>query len=54
MTLGPYVEGLCDNRSDHEPYTFVMGMYVVWCTADQSQRLPYAAERARRLVGKRS
>lgn len=42
-------EGLCGNREDHEPHVHesaTLGRF--WCSADQSKRLPYAAERRRR------
>lgn len=37
--------GLCGNRDDHEPHLHhsrSLGKY--WCSADQTTRLPYAAE----------
>lgn len=48
MSLGPYVEGLCGNKEDHIPHLHqskTLGTF--WCHADQSQRLPYAAEMRR-------
>lgn len=41
-------EGLCGDRSNHEPHEHdspTLGRF--WCSADQSKRLPYAAERRR-------
>ena len=43
----PHVEGLCGNKKDHEPHdhsSTSLGKF--WCHADQSRRLPYAAEKA--------
>lgn len=41
-------EGLCGNRKEHEPHRHESGsLGVFWCTADESQRLPFAAERRR-------
>lgn len=37
--------GLCGNRADHEPHVHhseTLGTF--WCHADQTRRLPYAAE----------
>lgn len=42
-------EGLCGDKGDHEPHKHLsgsLGMY--WCHADQSRRMPWAGERARR------
>lgn len=44
----PLVEGLCGNKEGHQPHIHdskSLGMF--WCHADQSRRLPYAAERRR-------
>jgi len=41
--------GLCGNREEHSPHVVVdstVGPFI--CSADQSTRLPYAAERARK------
>jgi hypothetical protein len=39
---------LCGNRNDHSPHIHDSGsLGRFWCTADQSTRLPYAAERRR-------
>lgn len=41
-------EGLCGNKDDHEPHDVVTGSLAPYrCHADQSKRLPYAAERRR-------
>lgn len=40
----PY--GLCANREEHRPHpVFTGSLAPYWCTADQSERLPFAAER---------
>jgi hypothetical protein len=42
------VQGLCGNREEHEPHRRdSVSLGVFWCTADESQRLPFAAERRR-------
>ena len=41
--------GLCANRNDHKPHIHnsnTLGRF--WCTADQTTRLPFAAEARRR------
>lgn len=49
MTLGPYREGLCGNRVDHEPHQHISkSLGIFWCHADQARRLPFAAERRKR------
>lgn len=41
-------QGLCGDREEHEPHRHESSsLGVFWCTADQSQRLPFAAERRR-------
>lgn len=46
-------EGLCANRDDHKPHLVREGSLAPYlCTADQSRRLPYAAERVRNGVFK--
>lgn len=45
MTLGPFREGLCGNKFDHEPHMHQSwSLGVFWCHADQTRRLPFAAE----------
>lgn len=40
--------GLCGNKADHEPHDVTAGSLAPFhCSADQSARLPYAAERRR-------
>lgn len=44
-------DGLCANKDDHEPHEHespTLGKF--WCTANQTSRLPYAAE-VRRING---
>jgi uncharacterized membrane protein YcjF (UPF0283 family) len=42
-------QGLCGNREEHEPHRHDSpSLGVFWCTADQMQRLPFAAERRRK------
>lgn len=44
-----YREGLCGNKADHIPHihtSLTLGTFR--CHADQSKRLPYAAERRRK------
>jgi hypothetical protein len=37
--------GLCADREDHRPHRVTEGSLApFWCTAEQSQRLPHAAE----------
>jgi hypothetical protein len=41
-------KGLCPDRQDHAPHvqhSETLGNF--WCEADESKRLPYAAERRR-------
>lgn len=43
--------GLCGNKADHKPHLVkwaAVSNGPMWCTADQSQRLPDKAERIRR------
>jgi hypothetical protein len=41
-------QGLCGNREPHEAHEHhSTSLGVFWCTAEESQRLPFAAERAR-------
>lgn len=41
--------GLCGNRADHEPHRHSSrSLGLFWCSADQEQRLPYAAEKRQR------
>ena len=42
--------GLCGNRDDHEPHGWNSTVGRFWCHADQTRRLPYAAEVRRRGV----
>jgi hypothetical protein len=45
----PAGSGLCANRAEHAPHLVVEGSLApYWCHADQSRRLPGAAERGRR------
>ena len=45
---GQLPQGLCGDREEHEPHRHESGsLGVFWCTADQTQRLPYAAEHRR-------
>ncbi len=45
---GNDLQGLCGDRTDHEPHLHDSdSLGTFWCHADQSQRLPYAAERQR-------
>lgn len=38
--------GLCGNREDHDPHRHESeSLGVFWCSADQTTRLPFAAER---------
>lgn len=40
--------GLCADKSEHRPHLVSSGSLApFWCTADQSERLPFAAERRR-------
>lgn len=40
--------GLCASREDHEPHIHDSGsLGVFWCHADQSKRVPFAAEKRR-------
>lgn len=42
------VRGLCASREEHAPHLVTDGSLApYWCTAKQSERLPYAAERRR-------
>lgn len=46
MTLGPYVEGLCGNKTDHEPHLHQSNsLGIFWCHANQTRRLPFALEK---------
>lgn len=46
---GVYPRGLCGNRDEHEAHAHrSAALGVFWCTADQTQRLPYAAEKYRK------
>lgn len=41
-------QGLCGNRAEHEPHRHdSSSLGVFWCTANQMERLPFAAERRR-------
>ncbi len=40
-------EGLCGDRGDHEPHWHESTVGRFWCHADQTRRLPYAAEARR-------
>jgi hypothetical protein len=41
-------QGLCGNREEHRPHRHdSVSLGAFWCTADESQRLPFAAERRR-------
>lgn len=41
--------GLCGNRDDHEPHVHESAtLGTFWCTADQTTRLPFAAEARRK------
>lgn len=43
--------GLCGIREDHEPHAVSTGsLSPYWCHADQSHRLPYAAEQRRKKM----
>ena len=45
-------QGLCSDRSDHQPHrhhSTSLGRF--WCTADQSQRQPFASQARLRAVG---
>lgn len=47
-----YPEGLCGNRDEHKAHVHHSdSLGTFWCTADQSRRLPAAAERAWRPRG---
>lgn len=47
-SFAPLRDGLCGNRADHDPHLHnSTSLGEFWCTADQSTRLPYAAERRR-------
>jgi len=38
--------GLCARRDDHQPHLKISGSLApYWCTANQRERLPFAAER---------
>lgn len=51
MSLGPYQEGLCGNREDHQAHMHQSsGLGIFWCHADQFRRLPLAAEKRREAV----
>lgn len=42
-------QGLCGNRDPHEAHVYdSTSLGTFWCTADESQRLPYAAEQWRK------
>ena len=44
--------GLCGDRDEHAPHLHrSRSLGKFWCTADQEQRLPYAAERERSQKG---
>lgn len=44
--------GLCGDRDEHAPHLHQSrSLGKFWCTADQEQRLPYAAERERSQRG---
>lgn len=41
-------QGLCGDREEHEPHRHdSSSLGVFWCTANQMERLPFAAERRR-------
>lgn len=41
-------QGLCGDREEHEPHRHESpSLGTFWCTADQTHRLPFAAERRR-------
>lgn len=41
--------GLCANKDDHDPHAVLEGSLApYWCSADQRERLPFAAEERRR------
>jgi ABC-type nickel/cobalt efflux system permease component RcnA len=45
-------QGLCGDREEHEPHRHdSSSLGVFWCSADETQRLPFAAERRRRERG---
>jgi hypothetical protein len=51
MTLGPYREGLCGKRDDHLSHLHIStSLGIFWCHADQTQRLPYAAEKRKKVT----
>lgn len=52
MSIGPFREGLCGNKSDHEPHThYSESLGLFHCHANQKKRLPYVAEVRRTYNG---
>jgi hypothetical protein len=47
------IEGLCGDKADHDPHWVKqapVAMSGFWCHADQTKRMPYAGEQARKRV----
>jgi len=51
MGAWPRVEGLCGDKTDHNPHRVewsTVAQAGFWCHADQTKRMPWAGEQARK------